>query len=747
MHILKYSSPARAWKQALPLGNGHMGVMAYGSLKKERLCFNYGTLWSGYPKNYDSKNSLKYLGEVRRLIFEGKNDEADKLCERELTGFYSESFLPLGDAVISFGGTTDDIFERRLDLSTALHSVLSGGARSELFVSEPDGIAVYRVTADSSFSARLTLTSPIRHRVSSKNGFACLYGCAPDYVSPNYLRGSFFPITYKDKKGMGFCLGMRVLTDGAVRSAGGGLKIKNARTLTVYFACKTGFSGFKNMPSRSTRELCLSCEQKLLCVTDDYETLKSRHIKAHSRLYGSAGVSFDTGESKEAFTDSLISLVKRGGDERALSELLYNFGRYLIISGSRPGGEALNLQGIWNHSMRPPWSSNYTVNINTQMNYWGASRAGLCECVEPLERLVYEVMQNGRQTAEINYGCRGFACNHNVDIWRKTPPVCGDANYMFEPLCGAWLANEVYQHFKNGALADKEEQVREIVTQCARFCADYLVEKDGYFVVCPSASPENVFSRGGKRCKLDYASSFDMALVRRAFLNALEISRDKELLSDIKEIYPRLYPFKNGSNGILEWHDDFETPEKGHRHFSPLYAFYPAGLIGYYSDPEKTRWVKRLFEYRLKNSGRHIGWSAAWAICLAARLREPETVRTVITGLLCHAVFSNLFCVHPPAYFQIDGNLGFVAGINEMLLTEEDGVIYLLPGLPENYAQSGSASGMLVNGARLSFEWKNGSVTKISADAPVRVCCSNVCGGAELDGDIALVPQSAAEGE
>ena len=232
----------------------------------------------------------------------------------------------------------------------------------------------------------------------------------------------------------------------------------------------------------------------------------------------------------------------------------------------------------------------------------------------------------------------------------------------------------------------------------------------------------DVFSAGNcKNCSLDYASAFDMGLVRQAFRNALELSDDEKLKEEIKEKTPLLYPFKEGENGICEWHKDFETPEKGHRHFSPLYSFYSGDIIGFYENAEQTEWIKKLFHYRMDNWSQYIGWSAAWAICLAARLRESETVQRVIRGMLTHSVFKNLFCVHPPFYFQIDGNMGFVAGINEMLITEENGAVELIPALPKSFGSSGEVNNMVVNGARISFKWKNGLVTDIHSDKPVSI--------------------------
>lgn len=736
MNKIWYKKSAKNWREALPIGNGFSGVMVYGSHKKERLCFNNATLWSGYPKDYNSAESLENLNKVRRLVFEGRNNEADVLCENKLKGFYSETFLPLGDIILTFSGTDKTIQSRVLDLSTGVHTIESSGCKSEIFSSYPDKITVYKIKSDRRFSVKIKAKSKLHHCVSTEKTMLALCGNAPDYVAPNYLRTELFPVKYNEKKGMAFCLCAQVYTDGYTENKGNFLKITNATELTIYFATATGFNGFNKMPCTDTSAVVNQCKAHLRSIEKNYDELKKRHSEDFSRLYNQQNISF--GSDTDIPTDELIQSVKNGKDEKSLCELLYNYGKYMIISGSRKGGQPLNLQGIWNHSIRPPWSSNYTVNINTQMNYWGASRSGLSECIAPFIQMVYELLETGRKTAKINYGCGGFACNHNVDIWRKTPPVQGDANYMFEPLCGVWLANEIYAHFRNGYLNEYKDKIKEIVTEAAKFASDYLVLHNAYYVVCPSASPENVFMNNGKRCKLDYASAFDMGLVKQALKNALEISDNENLKSDIFEKYSKLYPFKNGANGICEWHKDYETPEKGHRHFSPLYAFYPANLIGYNENKEQRRWIQKLFKYRLENSGQHIGWSAAWAICIAARLRDGDTARTVIRNLLCHAVFKNLFCVHPPFYFQIDGNLGFIAGINEMLLTEENGMIELLPALPENFAESGNVQNLVVNGAKISFKWKNGIVTEISADKPILVYDKNIAVNINTDNNISF---------
>lgn len=731
MHTIWYQKPASHWREALPLGNGFTAMMVYGGKHTEKICFNDGTLWSGFPKDYNNPKALPALSKVRELVFSEKNHEADVLCEKEMGGFYSDTFLPLGWLTFRLRGTSSGEYKRVLELSKGLHTVQTAGVNREAFSSNPDRVCVYRITSVKPFSMILTAKSKLHYTVCC-DGALNLIGNAPDYAAPNYLRMQPRPIRYDEGRGMAFCLRAEIETDGKKICKKKKIHIQDAHTVTLYMVSATGFRGFSELPDTSREEALEKCKNQLRACPRDYEALRARHLKDFSEKYNRQDLSLACACSLPC--DVLLKNTKKGGDLRPLSDLLYHFGKYMMLSGSREGGQPLNLQGQWNHALRPPWSSNYTVNINTQMNYWAASRCALSECLQPFVQMVWETMQNGKKTAKVNYGCTGFACNHNVDIWRKTPPVLGSCNYMFAPLCGVWLANEVYAHYKNGELEACREKVYEIVTEAARFANDFLTLHAGAYVSCPSASPENVFSKGKKRCKLDYASAFDMGLVRQVFQNTLEISGDISLNAQIHEKLERLYPFQNGPDGICEWSKHYDTPEKGHRHFSPLYAFYPGTVIGYYRDKQQRDWVEKLFQSRVSNSGQHIGWSAAWAMCLAARLRDSGTAEKVISDLLRHAVFKNLFCVHPPHYFQIDGNLGFVAGIHEMLLTEEDGVIELLPALPPAFGESGQVRGLIVNGAEISFQWRDGEVIWLHSSRPVTVLNRHLCTGIEIKG-------------
>lgn len=721
MNRIWYNAPARRWREALPIGNGHTGVMIYGGKNRETLCFNDDTLWSGYPKDYNNAQSLEYLGKVRELIFSGRNIEADKLAQEKLCGFYSEAYMPLGDAIIKISTARGNNYSRALDLNTAVHTVKCGNTVREAFASNPDNVVCCHIKSEKLFSADITLKSKLHHTVKTDNCLI-LSGNAPDYSAPNYLRTQRHPIRYDKHKGMAFALCCKVITDGTVSYSDTHMKIKNAAYATLYFATATGFKAFDKMPDTNRENIIKQCTAKLN-IPKSYHDIKSDHIKDYQALYNKSSISFLS--ENDLPTDKLLSMAKSGKTPSSLTELFYNFGKYMLISGSRRGSQALNLQGIWNKDVRPAWSSNYTVNINTQMNYWGVSRANLDECAEPLLSMVYEALQNGRKTAEINYGCKGFACNHNVDLWRKTAPVQGSCNYMLEPLCGVWLSNEVFAHYHNGALQSYKDKVLEIVRESAQFSADYLVLHNGKYVVCPSPSAENNFLIDGKNCTLDYASAFDMALVKQAFDNYISFDFDDELSNRIKEIQPDLYDFQFGENGICEYHKDYEMPERGHRHFSPLYAFYPANVIKYYENSTQTQQVRKLFYDRIGHCSQYIGWSAAWGICLSARLHDKENVKKIINRFLAHSVFKNLFCVHPPFLFQIDGNLGFVAGIHEMLIYEENGAVELLPALPDDIP-NGRAENLLVNGAGLSFEWKNSKITRISADKQICIMNSNL---------------------
>lgn len=737
MEKLWYQKPAMFWRQALPIGNGVCGVMIYGGKRHERLSFNDGTLYSGYPKNQDNPESLKNLETVRNLIFSGKNKDADELTKTKLIGAYCESFVPLGDLNLKFSNKQFNGYSRELDLKSAIHKVEFNGQKRIAFSSYPHKVTVYRIESEKKFNVELTAKSKLKSEVII-DGALNLVGNAPDYVAPNYLMMEKHPIKYDKGKGMSFCLRTEVDTDGSMTYFRDRIIIKNATIINLYCVTATGFISYNQDPITDRKYVTNKCKTALLDLDKDYDKIINSHIIDYQQIYNKH--SFSLKEESDLDTFNLVKLAKGGEVKKGLVELFYNYGKYMTIAGSRNGGQALNLQGIWNKSVRPPWSSNYTANINAQMNYWGATRSNLSECMGPFVELVYEIMEAGKSTAKVNYGCGGFACNHNVDIWRKTAPVQGNPSYMYSPLCGAWLANELFEHYKGGKLNAYKEKIVEIVKTSAQFLNDYLVLHDGFYVTCPSASPEAEFYSSGKRCSLDYASAYEMGIVKQGFSNYLEIDSSSEFSLEIVDKLSKLFPFKEGSTGILEWHDDYKITEAGHRHFSPLYAFYPARIIKYHENEKETTWVKKLFEYRINNSTSFIGWSAAWAICLAGRLHDGEKALKVIESMLGHSVFYNLFDVHPPFLFQIDGNMGFISGINEMLVYVENGVIDLLPALPKEWS-FGEMKGVIINGSEISFKWEEGKITEIISDKIININELNLSQNCKMS-NVNVIPKS-----
>lgn len=724
MKILRYKTPAKKWIDALPLGNGITGAMVYGGIKRERIAFNDANLWSGRPKKHDNPASLENLTKVRELIFNGENHLADRLTEEKLCGDYSEGYLPLGELNITFKGAKRGSYERSLDIGKALFSVKNGQSNREAFCSYPSRVFVYKVSSPTPFDALVTTSSKIpAHKVSYGEDIV-LVGQAPDHVVPSYMGPMPDAVKYNDLLGMSFALVTRVKTDGATSSSQKGYEIKGAREMVIYATTATGFTAYNEVPINDYDYPIQKCIDHLDSLSYDYDKIKAEHVADYTRLFHRHELKIAS--DKGQFTDALYRKAKLGKITPELVSLFYNYGKYLTIAGSRKGGQALNLQGIWNDNIRPPWSSNYTTNINAEMNYWPTSQVGLTECLAPYFQMVYELSLRGKSTAKTNYGSRGFCVNHNTDIWRKTAPVKGNPQYMFAPLCGAWLVNEICEHYSYGELEEYRDELQEILKANTEFILDYLVLHDGKYLTCPSASPENTFLKDGKRCYLDYASAFDMGIVKQSLANYLALVPNGEYSAQVKEVMDNLYPFQEDLDGIVEWSKYYPTPEVGHRHFSPLYAFHPARQIGYYSHPEEREWVRRLMHTRIYNVKQYFGWSGAWALALSARLREKDTTALVISRVLGKAIFKNLFDMHPPRLFQIDGNFGFVHGLNEALIQIEGDTLELLPALPDYIANGEVKGARLVGGYSVDFSWESGKVTYVKCNRPLKIRKTNL---------------------
>ena len=714
MSEMYFTSPARRWKEAMPIGNGKIAVMVRGGARRERLDINDATLWSGYPRVHDNDKAKEALPKVRELIKAGEFKRAEEVVQAQMDGDYSQAYMPLGSLFIKISRGAKAGYRRALNIEEGVVTVRSGEVTRTAFVSHSDGVAVYSIACSKSIEVKLTAKTPLRRERADEDGVFLLCGRAPDVALPNYLRGELFPIRYDEKKAMAFALAVIAQSDGKVSYRADGIRVNNASFVHFYFLTHTGFKDYKSMPESDAMAVAKECADLLKSKSLNYSDIYNRHISDFSSIMRRQQVQVaDIDECAE----NIYSHARRGEADAKVVQLLYDFGKYLMLSGSR-SSQPLNLQGQWNNSVRPPWSSNLTTNINFEMNYWAASACRLNECLRPFYKAIEELAERGECTARTNFGMSGSCCNHNVDIWRTTSPVKGDPQYMYSPLCGAWIACEAYRHAKITG-----EDLTPVMEKFALFILDYLVELDGVLTVMPSVSPETKFACEGGASSVGVGSAFELTIVRQTLTYCGECSKDKTLKKRIEAALRMLAPLECGAIGLSEWSGGFDSVEKGHRHFSPLVGIYPFECIK--RGEREFDAAHELFSHRLKNSSPGIGWSAAWAMCLAGRFCDTSAAERAFFGFTSRSVLPNFFAFHPPVYFQIDGNLGFPAAINETLVTCDNGTLTMLPALLK-VMPNGKVHSLAVGGALLDFEWKDGQIVFLKANKPVRVRSLNL---------------------
>jgi len=717
---LTYDQPASKWTEALPLGNGRIGAMVFGGTEDERLQINESTLWGGGPHDYTNPDAYSHLDEIRQLIFAGKVDEAEKASEN-LMGKPKllMPYQPFCDMRLHFPGhgqATEYHRELQLDDAIAETTYKVGAAtfRREVFISHPDQVLVVHLTTSQpgqfTFSVGMDSPQTGTHVESSANDTLQLMGqIQPRQNPPFSWTGSW------DQPGMRFAALLKVLPEGgSVRNSEGRLEISGATSVTILFSNATSFKNYRDIDGDA-----LGAARAYLAraAQHSFESLRQRHVNDFCGLFSRVQLHLGEDHSTES-TDQRIKKFAENEDPTLLA-LYFEFGRYLLISSSRPGGQPANLQGIWNEDLRPAWSSKMTTNINLEMNYWQADAGDLWEATDPLWSLIRDLCVTGAETARADYHSKGWVLHHNTDLWRATTPV--DGPWGIWPTGGVWLGNQMWDHYEfSGDREFLRQEAYPAMKEAAEFALGTLQEAPagtpsaGRLVSNPSTSPENRYVLNGKPRTLTYAPTMDIELIRELFENcqrAAEIlGTDAEFRSELDRAGKRLPPLQIGTRGQLqEWIKDYDETEPQHRHISHLYSLYPGHDISLKSTPELAAAARKSLELRGDGG---TGWSTVWRAALWARLQNPEHAYNNLKILVTTSTLPNMFDLCPP--FQIDGNLGGPAAITEMLVQSTPDEITVLPALPRQWP-SGSLKGVRVRGGgKVDITWKDGRLVEFT---------------------------------